>query len=369
MLRAKNIWVVGGDPRQAALAALLADDGHCVHSYALEQGSGARCEPSLEGADRADCVVLPLPAAGPDGKLNAPLSAREHELEEVLDALRPGQLVCAGMVGKELEKLAEERGLALRDYFAREELAVMNAIPTAEGAIQIAMEELPITIHDARVLVVGFGRLGRALGPRLRALGAKVWVSARRYEQRAAAEGLGLGSEGMDHLSDWLCGYDLVFNTVPFPVLGVEELPITIHDARVLVVGFGRLGKALGPRLRALGAKVWVSARRYEQRAAAEGMGLGSEGMDHLSDWLCSYDLVFNTAPAPVLGVEELAALKEGALVIDLASRPGGVNLDAAAALGVRVIWALSLPGKVAPVTSGRYIKDTVYHIMEELNR
>ena len=138
--------------------------------------------------------------------------------------------------------------------------------------------------------------------------------------------------------------------------IAMEELPITLHDARVLVIGFGRLGRTLAPRLRALGARVWVSARRYEQRAAAECMGLNSEGMDHLSDWLCSYDIVFNTVPA----------LKERALVIDLASRPGGVDMDAAATLGVRVIWALSLPGKVAPVTSGRYIKDTVYHIMEE---
>ena len=286
MLRAKNIWVAGGDPRQAALAALLADDGHSVHTYALERGAGTKCERSLDGADRADCVVLPLPAAGADGKLNTPLSADSHELPEVLDALRPGQLVCAGMAGEGLKRMAEERDLVLRDYFAREELAVLNAIPTAEGAIQIAM----------------------------------------------------------------------------------EELPITLHDARVLVVGCGRLGKALAPRLRALGARVWVSARRYEQRAAAESMGLGSEGVDHLPDWLCSYDLVFNTVPARILGVEELAALKEGALVIDLASRPGGVDMDAAAALGVRVIWALSLPGKVAPVTSGRYIKDTIYHIMEELN-
>lgn len=284
MLRAKNIWVVGGDPRQAALAALLADDGHSVHSYALERGEGMQCEPSMAGADRADCLILPLPAAGPGGRLNAPLAAGEHGLEEVLDALRPGQLVCAGMAGEELLEMARERGLILRDYFAREELAVMNAVPTAEGAIQIAMEELPITLHDARVLIIGFGRLGRALAP----------------------------------------------------------------------------------RLRGLGARVWVAARRYEQRAAAESMGLGSEGMDRLSDWLCSYDLVYNTVPSTVLGVEELAALKERALVIDLASRPGGVDMDAAAALGVRVIWALSLPGKAAPVTSGRYIKNTVYHIMEE---
>ena len=126
MLRAKNIWVAGGDPRQAALAALLADEGHSVHTYALEQGAGMKCEPSMAGADRADCVILPLPAAGADGKLNAPLSARQHSLEEVLDALRPGQLVCAGMAGEGLKRMTKERGLLLRDYFAREELAVLN---------------------------------------------------------------------------------------------------------------------------------------------------------------------------------------------------------------------------------------------------
>ena len=282
---AKNIWVVGGDPRQAALARLLAEDGHGVHTYALELAEGVRCEPSMAGADRADCVVLPLPALGPEGGLNAPLSGSSHPLEEVLGPLRPGQPVCAGMVTEPLQAMAEARGLVLRDYFAREELAVLNAIPTAEGAIQIAMEELPVTLHASRVLVIGFGRLGHALVPRLRGLGARVWVSARRYEQQAAAESMGAGVEGMDRLPDWLCGYDLVINTVP----------------------------------------------------------------------------------APVLGVEELSALKEGALVIDLASRPGGVDLKAAAALGVRVIWALSLPGKAAPVTSGRYIKDTVYHLMDEL--
>ncbi len=133
MLRAKNIWVAGGDPRQAALAALLADDGHSVHTFALEQGEGMNCEPSMAGADRADCVVLPLPAVGADGGLNAPLSAQRHELEEVLDALRPSQLVCAGMVGEELGRMAAERKLRLRDYFAREELAVLNAIPMASA--------------------------------------------------------------------------------------------------------------------------------------------------------------------------------------------------------------------------------------------
>ena len=65
------------------------------------------------------------------GSLPQALAAEGHGLEEVLDALRPGQLVCAGMAGEGLEGMARERGLVLRDYFAREELAVMNAVPVA----------------------------------------------------------------------------------------------------------------------------------------------------------------------------------------------------------------------------------------------
>ncbi len=285
MLRAKNIWVVGGDPRYAALSRLLEDDGHTVHAFALERAEGIRCEAGLAEAHLADCVILPLPAAGEGGALNAPLSARPHSLPEVLDALRPGTLVCAGMVRPELQAMARERGLVLRDYFAREELALLNAVPTAEGAIQLAM----------------------------------------------------------------------------------EEMPITIHGARALIVGFGRVGQALAPRLQALGARVTVAARRVEARALARSMGFATERLAGLAEWLCAYDLVVNTVPAPVLGVEELSALREGALVLDLASRPGGVDLISAAALGVRCVWALSLPGKVAPVTAGRYIMDTVYHIMEEI--
>lgn len=281
MLKAKNLWLIGGDDRQAALAGLLAEDGHRVHTYAMEKS--LCCEPALTGVEEADCVILPLPALQADGRLNAPLSRGTLGAEALLELLRPGQRVLAGRVSPGLRRLAEERGLTIEDYFAREELALLNAVPTAEGAIRIAM----------------------------------------------------------------------------------EILPITLHGAAILLVGFGRLGQALGPRLRGLGAAVTVAARRTEQRALAESMGLTARPVEGLKEWLCSYDLVINTAPAPVLGVEELAALKEGTPVIDLASRPGGVDDETAAALGVRVIHALSLPGKEAPLTAARYLRDTVYHMME----
>ena len=273
-----NFWVLGGDMRQGKLAQLLAEDGHRVHTYALEDGAvpapGLTAEPGLSGVEQADCVVLPLPVSSGGGLLNAPLSRLSPPITEVLAPLSPGQMLCGGRVDPVTAALAAERGLTIRDYFAREELAVANAVPTAEGAVQIAMEQLPITIHGARVLA---------------------------------------------------------------------------------------------QRLAALGAKVTVAARRYESLAWAQASGYGAEQTGQLAGWLCGYDLVVNTVPALVLGEAELADLKPDCLVLDLASKPGGVDLEAAGRLGRTVIWALSLPGKVAPVTAGAAIKNTIYHMLHEL--
>ena len=149
--------------------------------------------------------------------------------------------------------------------------------------------------------------------------------------------------------------------------IAMEELPITLHGARALVIGYGRLGRALAPRLAGLGARVSVAARKYADLAWAESFGFGTEHTGQLRPWLCGYDLVVNTVPARVLGEAELAELRPDCLVIDLASKPGGVDLDAAARLGKKVVWALSLPGKVAPVTAGRAIRTAIYNILSEL--
>ncbi len=283
-----NAWVLGGDLRQAHLARLLAEDGHRVHTFGMEQAvtptPQLSVENNLDGMSRGDVVVLPLPVAGPDGLLNAPLTPSSIPLTAVLDALSPNQFLCGGRVDPVTAALAQERGLILLDYFAREELAVANCVPTAEGCIQLAMEHLPITIQDARVLVIGYGRVGR--------------VTAQRFG--------------------------------------------------------------------ALGAKVTVAARRYEQLAWARTSGFGTEHIGQLVGWLCNYDLVVNTVPSLVLSEAELADLHPDCLIIDLASKPGGVDLEAAKRLGRTVIWALSLPGKVAPVTAGAAIKLTIYHMLHE---
>lgn len=286
-----TFWVVGGDMRQAHLAQLLARDGHNVCTYALEQGAHAapdtRAQDTPEDIGGSDCVIFPLPVCSAPGTLSTPLSLQEHAPAPILDLLSPTQVICGGRFDPDTLNEFTRRGLTVHDYFLREELTVANAVPTAEGAIQIAMEELPITIHGARVLVIGYGRVGKLTAQRFAALGARVSVAARSCDQLAWAQTLGFGTEHTGQLA-------------------------------------GVLGR---------------------------------------------YDLVINTVPARVLGGDELAGLTGDALVIDLASKPGGVDMEAAAQLGRRMIWALSLPGKVAPVTAGACIRDTVYNILREAGK
>lgn len=284
----RNFWVLGGDLRQAHLAQLLALDGHEVHTFALEQGAHAAplapCAPSPEAISLAHCVIFPLPVSSAAGQLNTPLSDREHAFSSIVPHLRPTQLLCGGRCDPNTDLILHRNGLYLHDYFVREELVVANAVPTAEGAVQIAMEELPVTLHRARVLVLGFGRVGTLTAHRFGSLGARVTVAARSCAQRAWAQAFG------------------------FSVLQPQQL----------------------------------------------------------SQYAGDFDLVINTVPATLVNEEVLCALGSETLIIDLSSKPGGVDMDAAARLGRRVIWALSLPGKVAPLTAAGCLRDTIYNLLQE---
>lgn len=149
--------------------------------------------------------------------------------------------------------------------------------------------------------------------------------------------------------------------------VAMEELPMTLHSARVLILGFGRVGKLTAHRMGALGAKVTVAARDYEDLAWAAAYGHETSRVADLSCELGGFDLVVNTIPAPILDRQRLTWVNPEAFLLDLASAPGGVDRTAAAELGLRVLSAPGLPGRTAPVTAAAAIRDAVYHILWEL--
>ena len=127
MEQERNFWLVGGDDRQRALARFLREDGHTVHTAALEEAGE---EPLGRGLSLAHCVLLPLPVLNREGLLHTPLSAGRISLDEVLNQMEPGQILCGGMVSPAVRQAGERRGLRVFDYYAREECMVANAVPT-----------------------------------------------------------------------------------------------------------------------------------------------------------------------------------------------------------------------------------------------
>ena len=140
-----------------------------------------------------------------------------------------------------------------------------------------------------------------------------------------------------------------------------------IHGSNVLVLGFGRIGKVLARKLAGLSAKVTCAARKDEDLAWIKAYGHKGTNINTLGENLAEYDIIINTVPHLILTEERLKYIKEDCLLVDLASNPGGIDKRAAKDKNLKLIWALALPGKVAPVTTAEFIKDTVYNVLKEI--
>ncbi|MBR5520155.1 MAG: dipicolinate synthase subunit DpsA [Clostridia bacterium] len=281
--------IVGGDLRQLYAARYLQEKGAMVTLVGWErcpQGNlrDLHLRKSDELISPKTHVLLPFPAEGADETINAPFAVEPIPIQAFLRALAPKTSVFTGKLGMTACATATEKALCVIDYSAREDFLVKNAIPSAEGAIQLALEQLPRTLHNANCLVVGYGRIGKILAAQLRGLGARVTVSARKAADRA-----------------W-------------------------------IAAFGYRPLVLSPE---------------------------TTGLD-------SFDAVFNTVPAPILTEPILNRLRRDCLIIDLASKPGGTDFEAAKRLGLSAIHALALPGKVAPQTAGETVAETVLAILNE---
>lgn len=148
--------------------------------------------------------------------------------------------------------------------------------------------------------------------------------------------------------------------------LAMEQTAFTLQNARCLVIGAGRIGMLLARKLYALDAQVTVSARCTRDFARIAAAGLHALDTRRLAVHLAGFDLIFNTVPAPILTTEVLSDMKPPCFIIDLASLPGGVAADTLLPDGCRVLHALSLPGKVAPLSAARAVFDTVDTILHE---
>lgn len=142
--------------------------------------------------------------------------------------------------------------------------------------------------------------------------------------------------------------------------IAMKETEITLHGSRATVIGYGRIGRLLSERLIALGAKVSAVARSPEALACAYADGASAIHIKDMAIATSDTDLIFNTVPSLMLDRNTLASVNTDTLIIDLASSPGGVDMNEAKRLGLKVIWALSLPGKHCPKTAAEIIREVI---------
>ena len=140
-----------------------------------------------------------------------------------------------------------------------------------------------------------------------------------------------------------------------------------IHGSNVLILGFGRIGKVLARKMTGLSAKVTCAARKDEDLAWIKAYGHMATNINFLGENLSQYDIIINTVPHLILTEERMEYVKKECLLIDLASNPGGIDKKTAKDRNLKLIWALALPGKVAPVTTAEFIKYTIYNILKEI--
>lgn len=226
--------VIGGDERMKYLAQSIAADGYPVCVCGLEMlgtcRGAAECDlPQL--AAKSSVILLPLPATKDGLFLNAPYAENEIRLDDDFARFFMHKTVCGGMLQRLTASSSLWREIEPEDYYRREELAVGNAIPTAEGAVGIAIREYPGTINGAKCLITGFGRIGKNLAIILRGMGAEVFCAARKKADLMQMRAFGVQPLTYREISR---RFDLIFNTVPAKVLTSPVLMQQTRDTLII---------------------------------------------------------------------------------------------------------------------------------------
>lgn len=276
-----RILVCGGDERFVHLMKLLCEDGHEVLSYAAEKAELPQSVQRVSEVAAADITLLPVPAeSGGFGALNAPFALKQQSASALVGTLPKNTVLIGGRLTPSIKARAD--GISeMYDIMHRPEFVVGNAAITAEAAVNLLMNASEKAVCDMKVLVIGWGRIGKLVSKKLHALGADTVVLSQNPEARALAQAVG-------HTT---CGV----------------LPIEVRRG---------------------------------------------------------FDAVINTAPAQVL--DSLEGFRASCMMLELASAPGGINMAEAQLRGLNYTAAPGLPGRYAPESAARLIHSTLQSIIKE---
>lgn len=230
MLTGVHMAFIGGDARQLEVIKHFVEQDATIYLMGFDNldspYTGVRKGDLTPGIrNKLDVLVLPIVGTDSDGYVESIFTSEQTRLtDEWMASLAKTCVVYTGMAKPYLRHLCQRNGIALVELLNRDDVAIYNSIPTAEGALMMAIQHTDITIHGSTVVVLGFGRVGQTLARSLKALGAHVRVGVRRSEHYARVFEMNLTPFYTDKLASHVCDVDIVFNTVPALVVTAEVI-------------------------------------------------------------------------------------------------------------------------------------------------
>ena len=281
----KKISVLGGDLRSINLINLLAKDFDIVYTYGLEKAENLKksekvvlCEDLNDLVYNTDILIAPIPFSKNNIDVYMPVSDSKITIQEIIAKMKSKKII-AGSIKNDVIKMAKDNFIDIIDIMKNESLAILNTIATAEGTIELIISNTDKILQGQKILVLGFGRVGKTLANKLKLLNCDVTCA-------------------------------------------------TVNDDE----------------------SAWIRAYGYI-----------AKNLNDIDEDYMKFDVIINTIPSLILKKEKIIFFREDVLLIDLASEPGGVDKEYVKERDIRYIHALALPGKVAPYTSAEFIKEAIY--------
>lgn len=270
----KNFLVLGGDLRQLYLAEKLKKNGENTEAYFNRD-----CDFSLEVAmEKSDIIICPIPFTKDKKNIFSMNNIEGLNIEKFLGCVTSKHAIWGGNIPQNIKCELEKKNIMYFDFMGNEEISIKNAVATAEGTI---------------------------------------------------AEAIRLSTKNL-------------------------------HNSKCLVLGYGRCGKVLAQKLKALDAYVTVSGRNDQQLANAFAFGSETINLKDLESIINKFDFIFNTVPKLIVGKRLIDLMKKDVVIIDISSAPGGVDFNYCKDLGINANLCLGLPGKFSPETSANILFDAI---------
>lgn len=284
-----DIGIFGGDLRQVYMAKEFLEGQHNVITYSLEENvqdkNCFQAHTLSDLFDRSNLIIGPIPMSRDNISVFSSIELSDMSIAHVAYLLNKRHILFAGNIPLPIVDLCKNKQIPFFDLMKDEKITILNAVATAEGTLMEAIRHSKKNLQGSNCLVLGYGRCGKVLASKLKALDANVTIAARSQESLAYAKAFGHYTIPLNNIEVILSSYDFIFNTIPRLILDKNCLDLVMKDVSI----------------------------------------------------------------------------------IDIASAPGGVDYDYAKKSGLNARLCLGLPGKVAPKSSSSLLVSEILMFMKEV--